>query len=332
MSRQPLSQTFTALSYHDPTPTSLPTPQLWFNLWFSVHVKPEFAYLILCRRLGVGLKLVQQLEEWSRRNDAKYAYMATDSKNEPSVNLFTRKCGYMKFRTPTVLVQPVHVHCKQLSSDTAIVQLLPKFARSIYHRLFSNSEFFPEDIDTILGNKLNLGTFMAIPKRLLPQWDPKTGALPRNFAILSIWNTKEMFKFRVKGVSGFKKACCLVSRKMDSMLPFLRIPSFPDVFHLFGIHFLYGLHMKGELGPTLMKSLCAFAHNMATNDLACSALVAEVGPQDPVRAAIPHWRKLSWSEDFWCIKKLGGDGESCRQSDWTCQIPSPVLFVDPRDV
>lgn len=255
--------------------------------------------------------------------------MATDGTNQPSINLFTAKCGYMKFRTPTVLVQPVYAHRKHPRSDTTVVQLLPKLAQSIYRQIFSDSEFFPRDIDTILSNKLNLGTFMAVPKKLLLSWDPKTGFLPRSFAILSIWNTKEMFKFQVKGVSGLKKACCLGSRKMDSLLPFLGIPSFPDVFRPFGIHFLYGLHMEGRHGPALMKSLCAFAHNMAAGDVACGALVAEVGPRDPVRVAIPHWRSLSWSEDFWCIKKLAADDG---ESDWTYEIPSPVLFVDPRDV
>ncbi|OWM69566.1 hypothetical protein CDL15_Pgr014027 [Punica granatum] len=285
------------------------------------------------RRLGIGLKLVQELEEWSKRNGAECAYMATDSTNGPSISLFTKKCEYMKLRTPTVLVQPVHVHRKPLSSGTAIVRLPPKLAESIYRRIFAKAEFFPEDIDTVLGNKLNLGTFMAIPKKHLPIWDPKTSVLPPSFAILSIWNTKEVFKFQVKGVSRIKKACCLGSRKIDSMLPYLKIPSFPNVFRQFGIHFLYGLHMEGKDGSTLMKSLCSFAHNMATDDVACGALVAEVGLQDPVRAAVPHWRRLSWSEDFWCIKKLGGEGGLSRpHSDWMYQIPAPVLFVDPRDV
>ncbi|KAL2462181.1 putative N-acetyltransferase HLS1 [Abeliophyllum distichum] len=53
------------------------------------------------RRLGIGTKLVQQLEEWCRQNGAEYAYMATDGSNQPSLNLFTQKCNYVKFRNPT---------------------------------------------------------------------------------------------------------------------------------------------------------------------------------------------------------------------------------------
>lgn len=258
--------------------------------------------------------------------------MATDSTNKASIDLFLGKCGYVKFSTPSILVQPVHAHLCPLSSNTtAIIKLTPTFAESIYRRIFSDAEFFPKDIDAILKNKLNLGTFIAFPRKLLPIWEPKIDLLPPSYAILSIWNTKELFKFRMEGVSGFKKACCIGSRKIDSWLPWLKIPSFPDVFKPFGVYFLYGLHMRGDKGSSLMKSLCAFAHNMARDDESCGVVVTEVGSSDPVREAVPHWRRLSWSEDFWCVKKLTDIDDS---SDWFRQsrLPSPILFVDPRDV
>ncbi|GAU25559.1 hypothetical protein TSUD_259930 [Trifolium subterraneum] len=59
---------------------------------------------------------------------------------------------------------------------------------------------------------------------------------------------------------------------------------------------------------------------MARNDGGCGAIVAEVSQRDPVREAIPHWTKLSWAEDMWCIKNL----EDYRPS-------SSIIFVDPRD-
>ncbi|KAK9282467.1 hypothetical protein L1049_005385 [Liquidambar formosana] len=288
------------------------------------------------RRLGVGAKLVQKIEEWCVRQGVEYAYMATDCTNEASINLFTLKCGYTKFRTPTVLVHPVHAHYKTLGSNIAIVGLPPRLAGSIYRRIFANSEFFPKDIDTILSNKLNLGTFIALPKTSLPKWDPKIGILPSNFAILSVWNTKEVFKLQVKGVSALTYACCVGSRILDAWLPWLNLPSIPDFFGQFGVYFLFGLHMEGKGASRLMKSLCSFAHNMARDDDGCGAIVAEVGHRDPVREAIPHWRKFSWAEDLWCIKKLTtaeeGANESCEPSDWIkSRSSSSVIFVDPRD-
>ncbi|KAK7836313.1 probable N-acetyltransferase HLS1 [Quercus suber] len=306
----------------------------------SIYVK--LAYILglrvslMHRRLGIGTKLVQKLEEWCKQKGAEYAYMATDCTNEASINLFTQKCSYMKFRTPTILGQPVHAHHKPIGSSIAIVKLTPQLAESIYHRTFANSEFFPKDIDNILSNKLNLGTFMALPKNSFLKWDPKTGILPTSFAILSVWNTKEVFKLQVMGVSKLTYLCCKGTRLVDACMPWLRLPSFPDVFRQFGVYTLYGLHMEGQtkrIARSLMKSLCAFAHNLARDDVGCGAVVAEVGQWDPVREAIPHWKRFSWAEDLWCIKKLADSSEKCDTADWikSQSSNSSVIFVDPRD-
>ncbi|KAI3463468.1 hypothetical protein Pfo_020131 [Paulownia fortunei] len=301
---------------------------------FPVYVK--LAYILglrvssTHRRLGIARKLVQELEGWSRQNGAEYAYMATECSNQPSLNLFTQKLNYVKFRNPTVLVQPVHLHHKPLPSDVVIIRVSPQLVSTIYRRVFSCSEFFPEDIDSILNNRLSLGTFMALPKKNLSDWKPKNGDLPTSFAILSIWNTREVFRLQVKGVSVLKHAVCLGTRVVDAMLPWLKIPSIPNFFKNFGFHFLYGLHMEGKDGSRLIKTLCKFAHNMGREDVDCRVVVAEVGQMDPVREAIPHWKKFSWDEDIWCLKKLGGTKYS---NDWyKSQVPSPVIFVDPRDL
>ncbi|KAJ0890637.1 putative transcription regulator GNAT family [Helianthus annuus] len=289
------------------------------------------------RQLGVGTKLVQCLEEWCKRNGADYAYMATDSYNEASLNLFTLKCDYIRFRSLTILVQPVHAHNKPLISGVVIKQLDPKLASAVYCKTFGDSEFFPEDIDVILHNKLNLGTFMAIPKSYVDHWDPEMTILPPSFAILSIWNTKEVFRFQVKGVSPLTYAECAGSRVLDTLMPCLRLPSVPNFFKQFGVYFLYGLHMRGYGASRLMKSLCAHAHNMARNDVLCRAVVAEVGKRDPVREVMPHWRKFSWAEDIWCIKELATAKQDINTNrgshDWITSTSksSPVIFVDPRD-
>ncbi|XP_047166942.1 probable N-acetyltransferase HLS1 [Vigna umbellata] len=300
----------------------------------SVYVK--LAYILGLRvsprhrRFGIGTKLVEHLEEWCKQKGAKYAYMATDCTNEPSVNLFTKKCGYSKFRTLTILVQPVHAHYKPISSNVAVLRLPPRLAGSMYDQLFANSEFYPKDKDSILCNKLNLGTFMAIPKKYFSKCDPKRGILPPSYAILSVWNTKDVFKLQVKGVSPLAHACCVGTRLLDEWMPWLRLPSFPDVFRPFGVYFLYGLHMEGKCGAQLMKCLCAFVHNMGRDGGGCGAIVAELGQRDPVRDVVPHWRKFSWAEDMWCIKNLHKG--SSQNSDWfTSRSSSPVIFVDPRD-
>ncbi|KAH6781954.1 Acyl-CoA N-acyltransferases superfamily protein [Perilla frutescens var. frutescens] len=283
------------------------------------------------RRLGIATKLVQELEEWCKKNGAEYAYMATECSNQASLNLFTQKCNYVKFRNPTVLVQPVHLHYKPLPSDITIVRVPPDLAGSIYRNIFSSSEFFPKDIDRLLSNKLNLGTFMALPKKLLPKWNPDNGELPASFAILSIWDTKEVFRLQVKGVSALTHAACLGTRVIDAMVPWLKIPSVPNVFENFGFYFMYGLHMEGKDGVRLMKALCKLAHNMARADTRCRVVVAEVGQHDPVREAIPHWKKFSWDEDIWCIKRFGQVNQNYH--DWyKCSMSSSVIFVDPRDL
>ncbi|KAK7255106.1 hypothetical protein RIF29_28509 [Crotalaria pallida] len=301
----------------------------------SIYVK--LAYLLGLRvspqhrRLGIGTKLVEHLEGWCKQKGAKFAYMATDCTNEPSINLFTKKCGYSKFRTLTMLVQPVHAHYKPINSNVALLHIPPSLAKSMYNQMFANSEFFPRDIELILSNKLNLGTFMAIPKKYLSKIDLRKGIYPPSYAILSVWNTKEVFKLQVKGVSPLAHACCVGTRILDEWMPWLRVPSFPDVFRPFGVYFLYGLHMEGKYGRHLMKSLCGFVHNMARDEGGCGAIVAELGQRDPVREAVPHWSKFSWAEDMWCIKNLE-DSKRGPSDMFTSRSSSPVIFVDPRDI
>jgi len=280
----------------------------------------------------VATKLVKTLEEWFRENGAEYVYMMTDCSNEASINLFTHKFDYVKFHTPIVLVQPVHAHRKPTASGTAIVRASALLAESMYRQIFSGSEFFPKDINSILSSKLHLGTFVCVPKSYLSMWDNQNG-LPPCFAIMSVWNTKEVYQLQLKGVSKLTRACCLGSRVLDAHIPWLRVPSIPNLFKPFGFHFLYGLHMQGKGSLGLMKSLCNFAHNMARKDVTCGAVVAEVAQWDPVSIAIPHWKKFS-CDDLWCMKKLSkcASNDESQSSNWTtCRKSSSVLFVDPRD-
>ncbi|GLJ13947.1 hypothetical protein SUGI_0222980 [Cryptomeria japonica] len=291
------------------------------------------------RRMGIGLKLVQSLERWFKENGAEYAYMATEKENEACIKLFDGKLNYKKFRTPAILVHPVYAHSRRIRSSVKIQKLGVQEAESLYRLYLGTREFFPQDIDAILKNRLSLGTWAAFPQE--EEWprDGKNAPFPTSWAILSVWNSSDVFKLEVKGVSRLKYLLAATTRFFDGAFPWLKIPSIPDVFHPFGLHFLYGLHAEGIQAQKLMKELYWFAHNMARkNGDGCRLIATEVGSCDPLRPCIPYWDCFSCPEDLWCIKKLKDDSvpdhdhdDHHNHGDWTKSTPEPTLFVDPRD-
>ncbi|XP_031125466.1 probable N-acetyltransferase HLS1 [Ipomoea triloba] len=285
------------------------------------------------RRMGIGLKLVTKMEEWFRENGAEYSYMATENDNEASINLFTNKCGYSKFREPSILVQPVFAHRVRVSRRVTIMKLSPGDAEVLYRRRFSATEFFPRDIDSVLRNGLNLGTFLAVPKGA-EAWAGSEGFLaapPESWAVLSVWNSMEVFKLEVRGASRKLRGFARTTRLLDRALPWLRLPSVPEVFRPFGLHFLYGLGGEGPLCVEFITALCGFAHNLA-KQRGCGVVATEVGADDPLGLGIPHWKTLSCADDLWCIKRLGEDYSDGSVGDWTKSQPSLSIFVDPREV
>ncbi|CAN4090577.1 unnamed protein product [Withania somnifera] len=283
------------------------------------------------RRNGIGLKLVRKMEEWFIENGAEYSYIATENDNLPSVTLFTHKCGYAKFRTPSILVQPVYAHQVKISKTVTIFKLSPTEAETLYRHNFSTTEFFPKDIDSILNNKLNLGTFVAVPKgTFFPGVNEFLMSQPISWAVLSVWNCKDVFKLEVRGASRMTKVLAKMSRLMDRAFPWLKVPSVPEVFRPFGLHFLYGLGGEGPLLIKLTKALCDFAHNLA-GESGCGVVVTEVASCEPLKLGIPHWKKLSCAEDLWCIKRLAEDYSDGSVGDWTKSRPALSIFVDPRE-
>lgn len=278
------------------------------------------------------MRLVNRMEEWFRRNGADYSYMATELDNKSSLNLFTQKCHYTKFRTPSILVQPVYAHrVKTHHSRVTIIKLTPMEAETLYRRQFSATEFFPQDIDRIVENKLNVGTFLAVPIGF--SWSGLDGFLsdpPESWALLSAWNCKEVFTLEVKGASLARRLVAKATRMVDRALPWLRIPSVPEVFRPFGLLFLYGLGGQGPRAGKMVTALCGHAHNMARG-LGCGVVVTEVASQEPWRLAIPHWKRLSCTEDVWCIKRLVEDYSDGPLGDWTRSPPGISIFVDPRE-
>ncbi|XP_057957474.1 probable N-acetyltransferase HLS1 [Malania oleifera] len=311
------------------------------NAGTSVPVYTKLAYILGLRvspshrRMGIGFKLVRRLEEWFRENGAEYSYMATENDNHASVKLFTEKCGYAKFRTPSILVQPVFAHRARVSKWASILSLPPSDAEALYRRRFSTTEFFPRDIDVVLKNSLNLGTFLAVPadSRYADSWPGPEAFLadpPESWALLSAWNCKDVFKLEVRGASVLRRGLAKASRIVDGVLPWLRLPSVPELFRPFGMHFLYGLGGEGPRAVKLVKALCGYAHNLA-KDCGCEVVATEVSSLDPLRSGIPHWKRLSCAEDLWCIKRLGEEYSDGSVGDWTKSPPGLSIFVDPRE-
>jgi len=289
-----------------------------------------------CRRMGIGLKLVHRMEAWFRDNGAEYSYMATENDNLASVKLFTDKCGYSKFRTPSILVNPVFAHRARVSPKVTIISLSPSDAEVLYRSRLSTTEFFPRDIDSVLKNKLSLGTFLAVPGgsysvETWPGPDLFLSDPPKSWALVSVWNSKEVFTLEVRGASRVKRTLAKTTRVVDRALPWLRVPSIPDLFRPFGFHFMYGLGGEGPDAVKMVKALCGFAHNLAM-EKGCRVVATEVSPNEPLRSGIPHWKMLSCDEDLWCMKRLGEDYSDGSVGDWTKSQPGMSIFVDPREV
>ncbi|KAI9165906.1 hypothetical protein LWI28_022612 [Acer negundo] len=287
------------------------------------------------RRMGIGLKLVTRIEEWFRETGAEYSYIATENDNYASVKLFTDKCGYSKFRTPSILVNPVFAHRLAVSGKVTIIGLGPSDAEALYRSKFSTTEFFPRDIDSVLNNKLTLGTFLAVPRgTYTPESWPGSDLFlsnpPESWAVLSVWNCNDVFKLEVRGASRVQLTLAKTTRIVDRVFPWLRIPSVPEVFSPFGLHFMYGLGGEGPRAVKMVKALCSYAHNLA-KESGCGVVATEVSSGEPLKLGIPHWKTLSCAEDLWCIKRLGEDYSDGSVGDWTKSPPGLSIFVDPRE-
>lgn len=284
-----------------------------------------------CRRLGIASRLVKEAEEWCRARGAVHSTMATTTSNAASLALFTGRFGYVPFRRPEFLGRPVHAHDAPITSSHCVYQLPPQLAAAAYAQLLppQATEFLPADMPALLAHKLTLGTFVAIERNSDP-------SLPPSFAVLSVWDSTRSMHFRVRGAPALLKASLAAVRALDRAAPWMKVPSIPDIFSPFGAYLLYGLRMSGPAGPALLRSLCDHAHNVARKNPACAVVAADVTPDDPVAAVVPHWRRFSCDEDVWCIKSLreknDDDAGSDKEDDWAAPAaPGTVLFVDPRE-
>lgn len=160
----------------------------------------------VCRRMGLALRMVRRMEAWFERMGAEYAYMATDKSNEASLRLFTVRCGYSKFRTPSLLVHPVHAHRRRVPRRAAVFRLGARDAERLYDGRFAHVEFFPADIGAVLGNQLSIGTFLAVidddGRWRHGEWRGAERFLaspPASWALASLWDCGGVFRLELRG-------------------------------------------------------------------------------------------------------------------------------------
>ncbi|KAL0431501.1 UNVERIFIED_CONTAM: putative N-acetyltransferase HLS1 [Sesamum radiatum] len=261
------------------------------------------------RRMGIGLKLVRRMEQWFGENGAEYSYMATETDNQASVKLFTEKCGYCKFRTPAILVQPVFAHRVRIDKRVTIIKLSPADAESGY---------VPCRAEGIVRAGVLAGG-RGVPS-----------GSARDVGGSQCVELYGRFQAGGTGASRVRRAVAKTTRVVDRALPWLHLPSIPEVFRPFGFHFLYGLGGEGPNAAKYMRALCGRAHNLA-QEHGCGVVATEVAGREPLRLGIPHWKSLSCAEDLWCIKRLGEDYSDGSVGDWTKSPPGLSIFVDPRE-
>ncbi|RWW66596.1 hypothetical protein BHE74_00026029 [Ensete ventricosum] len=279
--------------------------------------------------------LVKRMEDWFQEKGAEYAYMATEKGNAASLRLFTGRCGYTKFRTPSILVHPVFAHRLPLPRWAAVLRLPPAYAEAIYRRRFSATEFFPSDIDAILANPLSVATLLAVPAgcAVTERWpgaEAFLAAPPESWAVASVWDSGGVFQLEVRGASRLRRAAAAATRAADKAAPWLRIPSVPDLFRPFRVWFLYGIGGEGPEAAAMATAVWRVAHNGAMG--AAAVVAAEVAETEPLRQGIPRWRRLSVAEDVWCVKRLADEYSDAAVGDWTKSAPRSSIFVDPREL
>ncbi|KAJ7282146.1 hypothetical protein O6H91_Y359200 [Diphasiastrum complanatum] len=288
--------------------------------------------------------------------------MATERSNTASIKLFTSKLGYKKFREPRILVHPVFLHSELVPPNVRVTRLTKRDAITLYTYLMGTAEFFPKDIEKILKNDLYEGTWIAALKEeedfelINVSEDSNSGnggselaqnllkGVVKSWAMVSLWKCNEIFKLQVEGVSLKIRTFAAITRFVDQALPWLKIPSFPDVFSPFGMQFMFGVHAEGVKGHELLRSLCGHARNIARRHN-CQVIMTELASSDPLADCIPQWKCLSSADDLWCIKRLrnqaldrkmktsDSDNESSFESfNWCKSAEEEKLFVDPRDV
>lgn len=285
------------------------------------------------RRMGIGIKLVKSMEEWLINNGAHFTFLAAEENNVASRNMFTLKCNYSIFSSLVLYIQPITCPAKDISIGVKIEKLNADKAISLYKSRLSRKELYTVDIDAILKEDLSLGTWVSYFRD--EDWvelytkekneDIISSKTPTSWAVLSIWNTCEAYKFQIRKSNALRLFHATLTHANDKILNCLN--SFKDPF---GFLFLYGLDGEGERLGELMMGLWSFVSKLAENVKDCKVIMTELGVSDPLRGYMPQGPSMSCVNDLWYVKKVK-DGEDDMDEIFMVNRPLGNVFVDPRD-
>lgn len=282
--------------------------------------------------MGIGLRLVKSIEEWMVINGAHYTILATEKNNVASTNLFTTKCNYIHFCSLVIFCQPIRIPLKTLSSQDAIKieKLDIDQAVSLYNNKITAKDMYPTNMDSILKEKLSLGTWVSYFKEDNEVEDFFTKP-PSSWVVFSVWNSCEAYKlFEIrKSHSPLKFFHATLCQAKEKIFPCVKLPiSCGSLDTPFGFLFLYGLYGEGDgerLGE-LMRSAFRFASGLAESVKHCKVIMTELGVNDPLFHHVPQEPYISCIDDLWYLKKMNGDDHEMMMMG---QIGN--VLVDPRD-
>ncbi|TKY54236.1 N-acetyltransferase HLS [Spatholobus suberectus] len=290
------------------------------------------------RRKGVGLKLVTSVEEWMLRNGAEYAFLATEKKNDASRNLFTNKCKYVSLSSLVIFVHPISFPAKHVSKDIKIEKVNIDQAISLYRRTLRAKELYPLDMDSILKEKLSLGTWVSYYKdegwlnlqKKVESEDIITNEITSSWIIFSIWNTCEAYKLQLKKSQPLRFLHTTLNHARDKIFPCLRMSVSDSLCRPFGFLFLYGLHGEGENLGGLMESIWRFTSRLGESLKDCRVVITELGFGDPLVNHVPQTASMSCIDDIWYTKRLSSHSDE-KDDELLMKRQIGNVFVDPRD-
>jgi hypothetical protein len=288
--------------------------------------------------MGIGLELVNSVEEWLLRNGAEYTFLATEENNTASMNLFTLKCNYVNLSSLVIFVQQICFPEKNLPEDIKVEKLHIDQAISLYKQKLKDKEICPADIDAILKENLSLGTWvcyfkedgwMSINSNEKNDQDQDISKTPSSWIIFSIWNSCEAYnyKLQIRKSSRPLSSCReTLNHAKEKIFPCLVRPMSDSL----GFLFLYGILGEGEKLGELMKAIWSFASNVGQNVKDCKVIAAELGVTDPLIKHVPDQEySMSRINDLWYAKKLMLHDNMDRLM--LAKGPVGDVFVDPRD-
>lgn len=281
------------------------------------------------RRKGVGLKLVQSMEEWMNENGASYTFAATEENNAASTNLFTLRCNYIKLSSLFIFVQRLNPPVNDLPGGINFEKMPTDQAISFYQTHLRLKDMYPTDIDMILKEKLSLGTWLCYFKEDNVKINHcNSRIIGGSWVVFSIWNTCEAYKLQVKRSNYHSSRANHAIRDQENPKKMACDP----IEKPFGFLFLFGLLGEGDRLGELVKSLWSFALKMAENVKDCKAIMTELGFSDPLLQHVPKVVSSACIDDLWYIKKIDKFSSQADDSD-DLVVKGEVgnVFVDPRD-